>query len=292
MTVYRTSGFEQPNDLESFVDIVARLEGCDLETARGFIASLQNELGNGFAEAFLLVSADSQSEPLGAVVLRPTPKGSLELFGGVPEHVDRATISEVLLRGAQALGGIQGVSTFASINYWDLATLERAGFREVAQYERFESHAPRLGMVNLPTGFTLSNFNANTDFEALLAGLRFYEDQWGHHHVNADAVRLGLEAYDPAHIWMLRDAEHTAAGLCRATLGSLSAWIDAPSVRPDLRGQGLHRALLTRTLEHFMLGGVSSFSLESWGEDPTNRADFLELGFRSVERTPLVVWRA
>jgi GNAT superfamily N-acetyltransferase len=287
---YEARGFEAQSDLEAFAELVSQLEGCSLEQARGFIASLQKQLGESF-EVSLVFVENLEGKALGAVLMRPTPKGSLELFGGVPKHAERQAISEALLRAAQVLGSTQGLSTYATENYWDVAALEASGFTEVAKYQRLESTEIQLEGIELPIGFTLRSFAETSSLDDLVAGLRLFEDMWGHHHVDPESVAGSLRSYDPHDIWILKDQESRVAGLCRGTLSDGAAWIDAPTIRSDLRGQGLHRALLTRTLETLKARGAVRFTLESWGEDAANSRDYLELGFALAEETPIVAWQ-
>jgi GNAT superfamily N-acetyltransferase len=290
VNTYRTRGFEQRSDLEAFAEIVAQLEGCSVEGARGFIGSLQQQLGEGF-EASLVFVDDLEEHTLGAVLLRPTPKGSFELFGGVPAHTERHAISDALLRASQVLGKARGVSTYATENYWNIAALEASGFKEVAKYQRLESTEIHLERIEWPTGFTLQSFAETSSLDDLVAGLKLFEDIWGHHHVDPEGVAENLASYDPHDIWILKDQESQVSGLCRGTLSNGTAWIDAPGVRTDLRGQGLHRALLMRTLETLKARGAVRFTLESWGETAANSADDLEFGFLLAEETPIVAWQ-
>jgi GNAT superfamily N-acetyltransferase len=289
MNTYRTRGFQQSNDLEAFAGIVAQLEGCSLQQAQSFSASLQKQLADKFETSLIFVEG-LEGKVVGAVLLRSTPKGSLELFGGVPDQAERGAISEALLRAAQALGQKQGLSTYATENYWDVAALQSVGFTEVTRYQRFESTAIHLEGIELPHGFTLSSFAKASNLDDLVAGLRLFEDMWGHHPVDPEGVAESLESYNPHDIWILRDRAAQVAGLCRGTLSHGAAWVDAPAVRTDLRGQGLHRALITRTLETLKARGALRFTLESWGEVASNSADYLGLGFALVEETPIVAW--
>ncbi len=291
MKFFLNRQFETDADLDVLAEIIAVIEGCSIVQAQTQVHSLRVEMGDSLERSVLFIQAELDSTVLGAVLLRPTPKGVLELFGGVPAHPNHAEICETLLRGAQALAGGRGLFTFAAPTYWDVATLERSGFETVAHYQRLTCHSVSLEPVELPQGFTLVNFGQNPDFSDLVAGLRCFEDMWGHHLVNAELLERDLQNYAPEDIWILRDSQATVAGLCRAVVADGEAWIDAPAVRTDLRGRGLHRALLAQTLNAFHSRVVNSFTLESWGEDPHCSADYLEFGFERVESVGIVVWQ-
>ena len=285
-----TRRLETAADIDALIGVVAALEGCTLEQANGFVDGLRESLGDTFEDS--LVFAVQQLEIVGAVVLRPMPMGHLELFGGVPKHPDRHAISLALLRGARVAAPKAVLATFASDLYWEVSTLELLGFREVAQYQRLQATAPHLEAIALPAGFTISSYADHPDLAGLVAGLRCYEDLWGHHRVDATQVEAGLSNYDAALIWLARDAQGGVAGVCRATLSDGKAWIDAPGVQTDSRNRNLnlHRALLGHALHALSARGATTFTLESWGEIDANSADYLELGFEVLESEAIVAW--
>ncbi len=284
-----TRNLESAADAEALIGVIAALEGCSPDQARGFVESLRSSIGNAFETA--LVFAVKQLEIVGAVALRPMPMGHLELFGGVPAHPERHEISRALLRGARAAAPDAVLATFASELYWEVSALEPLGFKTVAQYQRLQATAPGLESVAWPAGFTVSSYADKPDLTGLIAGLRCYEDMWGHHRAQPAQVAAGLSNYDAALIWLARDELGNVAGVCRATLSDASAWIDAPGVvRSDSRGLNLHCALLGHALRELSARDAARFTLESWGESDANSADYLELGFEVLESEAIVAW--
>ncbi len=134
MTRYFTRPLTQSSDFELFAGIIVTLENCTLEQAKDWISSLQTQMGEAFEQSIIFVAELPESKVLGAVLLRPTPNGFYELFGGVHKQFNRAELSIALLKAAQVKGG--KIYTFASENYWDTTILESLGFEEVAQYQR------------------------------------------------------------------------------------------------------------------------------------------------------------
>ena len=171
-------------------------------------------------------------------------------------------------------------------------SIEPLGFNPVAQCQRLQAAAPHLEPVALPAGFTISSYTENPDLAGLVAGLRCFEDMWGHHRVAPAQVAAGLGNYDAALIWLARDELGGVAGVCRATLSDGGAWIDAPGVRIDSRGLNLHCALLGHALHALGARGATTFTLESWGESAADSADYLELGFQILESEAIVAWDA
>ena len=285
-----TRKLESAADIHALIGGVSTLEGCTPEQAAGFVASLRQSLGDAFEDS--LVFALRELQVVGAIVLRPMPLGHLELFGGVPAHADRHAISLALLRGARAAAPNATLSTFASDLYWDISALEPLGFTEVAQYQRLHSTAPRLEPVILPDGYTISSYAEHPDLAGLVAGLRCYEDLYGHHRVDPTQVEASLSNTDTALIWLARDALGAVAGVCRATLSDGRAWIDAPGVRIDARGLKLHSALLMHALHALSARDATAFTLESWGESAVVSAGFLEVGFEILEFEAIVAWEA
>ncbi len=283
-----TRKLETAADIDALIGVVAALEGCTLEQAKGFVDRLRESLEEAFEDSLVFVTQHQQI--VGAVVLRPMPMGHFELFGGVPAHPKRHDISRALLRGARAAAPNAVLATFASELYWAVSALEPLGFKAVAQYQRLQATAPRLEPVALPAGFAISSYADHPDLAGLVAGLRCYEDLWGHHRVDAKQVAAGLSNDDPALIWLARDALGNVAGVCRATLSDGQAWIDAPGVRSDSRNLNLHRALLGHALRELSARGATTFTLESWGESASNSADDLELGFEVLESEAIVAW--
>ena len=290
MTAYTTRRLESAADIAALISVVAALEGCSAEQAKGFVDGLRESLGDTFEAS--LVFSTQQQQIVGAVVLRPMPMGHLELFGGVPKHSNRHEISLALLHGARAAAPDAVLASFASDLYWDVSALEPLGFKAVAQYQRLQTAAPHLEQIALPAGFTISSYSQTPDLEGLIVGLRCYEDMWGHHRVDPAQVAAGLSSYNPALIWLARDALGSVAGVCRATLSDGKAWIDAPGVRLNSRGFNLHRALLGHALHALSARGATTFTLESWGESETNSTDYLELGFQVLESEAIVAWNA
>ena len=285
-----TRRLEDTADIDALIGVIATLEGCTFDQARGFVTGLRESLGDAFEDS--LVFAVQQQQIVGAVVLRPMPMGHCELFGGVPAHPERHDISLALLRGARVAAPDAVLATFASDLYWEVSALEPLGFKTVAQYQRLQATAPHLEEVALPAGFTVSSYAETPDLEGLVAGLRCYEDMWGHHRVDPTQVAVVLSNYDPALIWLARDAVGGIAGVCRATLDDGKAWIDAPGVRSDARGSNLHRALIGQALHALSARDAKTFTLESWGESASNSADYLELGFTVLESEAIVAWDA
>ena len=64
-------------------------------------------------------------------------------------------------------------------------------------------------------------------------------------------------------------------------LGGRDAFVDELFVTPDLRRQGVARALLARAVEDAAAAGVRAFHLEVEDANPTARALYEKFGFRS-----------
>ncbi len=287
MESYNTRLLTQPSDLEIFAEIIVALEGCTFLQAQGWISSLQIQMGEAFEQSIIFVAESSQSKVLGAILLRPTPNGFYELFGGVPTHSNRAKISIALLKAAQVKGG--KIYTFDSENYWDTTILEPLGFEEVGQYQRLGNLHFNPEPVALPQGFFISNFANNPESADIVAGLQCYEDMWGHHPVEAAQVMNNLSNYNPQHTWLVKDVQGLVTGFCSVSILEASARVDAPAVRSDARGVGIHRALLTQALSAIPKT-ITDVSLESWGESVENSADYLRMGFELLESEAIVAW--
>jgi GNAT superfamily N-acetyltransferase len=289
MTSYFTRPLTQPSDFELFASVIVALENCTFEQAKGWISSLQTQMGEALEQSIIFVAELPESKVLGAVLLRPTPNGFYELFGGVPKQLNRAELSITLLEAAQVKGG--KIYTFASENYWDTTILESLGFEEVAQYQRLGNLHFNSEPVVLPSGFSISSFADNPEPADIVAGLQCYEDLWGHHPVKAEQVMGNLANYDPLNTWLVKDAQGFVAGYCSVTISGTSARVDAPAVRPDARGLGIHRALLAQAI-NAIPKTITDFSLESWGEGIENSSDYLQMGFVLLESEAIVVWSA
>jgi GNAT superfamily N-acetyltransferase len=287
MKSYSTRLLTQPSDLEIFAGIIVALEGCSALQAQGWISSLQTQMGDALEPSIVFVAESVESTVLGAVLLRPTPNGYYELFGGVPMHANRAKISIALLKAAQVKGS--KIYTFASENYWDTTILESLGFEEVGQYQRLGNLQAKLEPVALAQDFLISSFADNPDPADIVAGLQCYEDMWGHHPVKAEQVLSNLSNYDPPNTWLVKDAQGRVAGYCGVTISEASARVDAPAVRPDARGLGIHRVLLAKALSAIPKT-ITDIGLESWGESAENSADYLQMGFVLLESEAIVAW--
>jgi predicted GNAT family acetyltransferase len=98
----------------------------------------------------------------------------------------------------------------------------------------------------------------------LIAGLRLFEDQWGHHHVHRDSVRARLEQYEARNVLISKNDALEVVGMTRATVTDGVAWIDAPSLHTNHRHTGLHTALLSSVLAELLEQDATSFTLEAW----------------------------
>jgi hypothetical protein len=193
-----------------------------------------------------------------------------------------------LLEATQARAIGFGTYTYADEAYWDATTLERLGYREVAQYRQLR--ASSLSLSSSSVGAPIKSFLEHRNLDDLVTALRFYEDLWGHHTVNAAQVAASLEGFDPRNIALMFDDHQYIAGVCRATLDGTRAWVDAPSLRPDLRHPERYLALLRHALLELRTQGATAFTLESWGDVPEVVQAYLDLGF-TLETSNAIVAR-
>ncbi|KQR36250.1 hypothetical protein [Deinococcus sp. Leaf326] len=227
-------------------------------------------------------------EVLGAVGLRPSPANGAELLGGALAHPEgrdhEDAVATALARTAHAAGG--RVYAFADGHLFSAAALRAAGYREAAAYRLLAGPTPQAA-PQVPPGFTLRPLSEVPGLATRLDALATYEDRLGHHAVTPAAAEDGAGGYDPALSLIALDASGRAAGICRAAPEEGYARIDAPGVRPELRGGGLRAALLLGVCALASARGFGDVSVEGWGDTPAELAADLALGLGVEIENPI-----
>lgn len=230
------------------------------------------------------VAHGGEGEVVGAAGLRPSPAHGAELVGGAlfgPGHLEAAT---ALAREARQAAG--RVYAFADGGLFSAQALETAGYREVAAYRLLAGPTPTASPPGVE-GLRLLPLAEVTDPALRLDALATYEDRIGHHAVTPAAAAEGAGGFDPHLSLIALDAWGQAAGICRAAPEEGYARIDAPGVRPDLRGSGLRSALLLGVCARVRARGLEHVSVEGWGDTPGELAHDLALGLGVEIENPI-----
>lgn len=118
-----------------------------------------------------------------------------------------------------------------------------------------------------------------------------FGDLWGHWENFPGAVDEALTAdilkrFDPAGVFIVRDAAGVPVGQCRAapaTDESSPHVIDQPAVIPAARDAGLHAPLALTAAHWLRAHSPRSIRLESWGDSAATISIYEALGFAIAE---------
>ncbi|WP_191240655.1 hypothetical protein [Deinococcus ficus] len=256
------------------LDVFAALYG----TPAGDLGWLEAELRAAW------VALDESGEALGALGARPSPAHGMELMGGSLDGEHGEAVAQALVEAARA--DLGRVYAFADGLMLPAGALSGAGLREVAAYRMLAGPTPTAAAPG-PEGVTLRRLSDVPDLATRLDALGTYEDRIGHHAVAAAAAEEGAGGFDSTLSLIAVDAGGRAAGLCRAAREDGYLRIDAPGVRPDLRGSGLRAALLLGVCALAREAGFTDVSVESWGDTPEELAADLGLGLGVELENPI-----
>lgn len=234
------------------------------------------------------LAQDDHAEPLGALALRSSPAHGAEVLGGALPGPAQQAAALVLLRAA--LDAQPRLYAYAEAHLWPAAALVAAGLREVSAYARLTGPVPRslAGLVaSVPAGVRIVPLSQVGSLDEQLAAQRYYSDRIGHTAVTPEGVQELIAVTDAGLGRLAYDAAGLPAGLCRVSLDGLAASLGSPAIRPDLRGGGLRRALLLSVCAALAAVGVTSLTLDTWGDTPGERAEDLALALQVSAFTPI-----
>ncbi len=272
------TGTPRAIDTEGMRGMLA-VPGCDPER-HCFIV----EEDSGKAVGYSLVSFEP---PISRAV---ASGGVLQEYRG--KGIGRALMRRVVQHAEEL--GVCSLHIEAGVTHSDMQhLLSRHGMKVVRSLWKMRWQGEGVPEVNLPPGFAVRSLIAGEDEETLtdLQNVAF-EENWGFSPNTVEQIRMRVEnnrggpesiifitedGKPAAYNWtMFYEDDELPSGVVAMT-----------GVRPDYRGRGIGRAVVTAGLAYLVERGASFVDLEVDADNTPARELYLNLGFRKVGRS---VW--
>ena len=253
--------------------------GCDPEQ-HCFVA----EEDTGKAVGYSLVSYEapiSRAVASGGVLQEHRGKGiGRALMRRVVEHAEELRVDSLHVEAGVTHSDMQHL-------------LSRHGMDVVRSLWKMRWQSEGVPEVRLPSGFAVRSLVAGQDEETLtdLQNVSFGEN-WGFSPNTVDQIRARVEQNrgGPESIIFITEQGKPAAynwTMFYADDNAPSGVIAMTGVRPDYRGRGIGRAVVTAGIAYLVERGASYVDLEVDADNTPARELYLNLGFRKVGRS---VW--
>lgn len=243
------------------------------------------------------IARDPEGRLIGLALLFPPSAGedTVQLLWDIdPQARDGALAAALLIwskdRAGSLAPGLRGLrSSFDTAHAWRRQSLERNGFTLLSRSWRLEKPISAPGEGSLQEDIHLIPWADERSAEALDVFLASFANHPRVAGVSATAWRqrlIEVPQFRPDLSFLAVQTGCIVGLALNWEQPQSMAWIEAFGVRPSSRGQGIGRALLSRSEQAFADAGFGRIGLDV---DPDASAAALRLyeqsGFRAVKRT-------
>ena len=244
-------------------------------------------------ERHCFIAEDDTGKAVGySLVAYEPPISRAVANGGVLQEYRGKGIGRALLRKvvehAEELG-VDSLHVEAGVTHSDMQhLLSRHGMDVVSSLWKMRWQGGDVPEVRLPPGFAVRSMVAGQDEETLteLQNLAFGEN-WGFSPNTVEQIRVRVEHNRGGPESIIFITEHGKPAAYNWTMFypddvSPSGVVAMTGVRPEYRGRGIGRAVVTAGIAYLVERGASFVDLEVDADNTPARELYLNLGFRKV----------